>query len=42
VDPGKDAILLDLSQVEIEERISRSLDALGGSSGSSRAWGARP
>ena len=33
VDPGKDAILLDLSQVEIEERISRSLDALGGSSG---------
>ena len=33
VDPGKDAILLDLSQVEIEERISRSLDAIGGSSG---------
>ena len=33
IDPGKDAILLDLSQVEIEERISRSLDALGGSSG---------
>jgi uncharacterized protein len=33
VDPGKDAILLDLSQVEIEERISRSMDALGGSAG---------
>lgn len=33
VDPGKDAILLDLSQVEIEERISRSLDTVGGSSG---------
>ena len=33
VDPGKDAILLDLSQVEIEERISRSLDTIGGSSG---------
>jgi polysaccharide deacetylase 2 family uncharacterized protein YibQ len=33
VDPGKDAILLDLSQVEIEERISRSLDAIGGSTG---------
>ena len=29
VDPGKDAILLDLSRVEIEERISRSLGALG-------------
>ena len=29
VDPGKNAILLDLSRVEIEERISRSLGALG-------------
>jgi uncharacterized protein len=28
VDPGKDAILLDLSRVEIEERINRSLDAV--------------
>lgn len=33
VDPGKDAILLDLSRVEIEERINRSLDAVGPSSG---------
>jgi polysaccharide deacetylase 2 family uncharacterized protein YibQ len=29
VDPGKNAILLDLSRVEIEERISKSLGALG-------------
>jgi hypothetical protein len=29
VDPGKNAILLDLSRVEIEQRISRSLGALG-------------
>jgi polysaccharide deacetylase 2 family uncharacterized protein YibQ len=29
IDPGKDAILLDLSRVEIEERISRSLGTLG-------------
>ena len=33
VDPGKDAILLDLSRVEIEERINRCLDAVGGASG---------
>jgi polysaccharide deacetylase 2 family uncharacterized protein YibQ len=29
VDPGKDAILLDLSRVEIEERINRSLASVG-------------
>lgn len=29
VDPGKDAILLDLSRVEIEERINRCLSAVG-------------
>jgi polysaccharide deacetylase 2 family uncharacterized protein YibQ len=29
VDPGKDAILLDLSRVEIEERINRNLSAIG-------------
>jgi polysaccharide deacetylase 2 family uncharacterized protein YibQ len=33
VDPGKDAILLDLSRVEIEERINRSLDAVGPATG---------
>jgi len=33
VDPGKDAILLDLSRVEIEERINRSLDAVGQANG---------
>jgi len=29
VDPGKDAILLDLSRIEIEDRISRCLSAVG-------------
>lgn len=29
IDPGKDAILLDLSRIEIEDRIARSLSALG-------------
>jgi len=29
VDPGKDAILLDLSRIEIEERITRCLSAIG-------------
>jgi len=29
MDPGKDAILLDLSQVEIEDRIARGLSAVG-------------
>ena len=29
VDPGKDAILLDLSQVEIEDRITRGLSTVG-------------
>jgi polysaccharide deacetylase 2 family uncharacterized protein YibQ len=29
VDPGKDAILLDLSRIEIEERITRCLSAVG-------------
>jgi len=29
VDPGKDAILLDLSRIEIEERIARCLSAIG-------------
>ena len=33
VDPGKDAILLDLSRVEIEERINRCLDAVGSARG---------
>jgi hypothetical protein len=33
VDPGKDAILLDLSQVEIEERMNRCLAAIGPSQG---------
>jgi polysaccharide deacetylase 2 family uncharacterized protein YibQ len=33
VDPGRSAILLDLSRVEIEERINRSLDAVGPASG---------
>jgi polysaccharide deacetylase 2 family uncharacterized protein YibQ len=33
VDPGKNAILLDLSRVEIEERISKSLGALGAPQG---------
>jgi hypothetical protein len=33
VDPGKDAILLDLSRVEIEERINRCLDAVGQANG---------
>ncbi len=29
VDPGKDAILLDLSRIEIEDRIARCLSAIG-------------
>jgi len=29
VDPGKDAILLDLSRIEIEDRITRCLSAIG-------------
>jgi polysaccharide deacetylase 2 family uncharacterized protein YibQ len=29
VDPGKDAILLDLSRIEIEDRITRCLSAVG-------------
>jgi hypothetical protein len=29
VDPGKDAILLDLSRIEIEDRIARCLNAVG-------------
>lgn len=33
IDPGKDAILLDLSRVEIEERINRSLAAVGQADG---------
>ena len=33
VDPGKDAILLDLSRVEIEDRIARGLSAVGPASG---------
>jgi len=33
VDPGKDAILLDLSQVEIEERMNRCLASVGPSQG---------
>jgi len=33
VDPGKDAILLDLSQVEIEERMNRCLANVGPSQG---------
>lgn len=33
VDPGKNAILLDLSRVEIEERIDKSLSAVGAADG---------
>jgi uncharacterized protein len=33
VDPGKDAILLDLSRVEIEERINRCLASVGSARG---------
>jgi hypothetical protein len=33
VDPGKDAILLDLSRVEIEERINRGLSTVGPAQG---------
>lgn len=33
VDPGRDAILLDLSRVEIEERVNRCLDAVGQANG---------
>ena len=33
VDPGKDAILLDLSRVEIEERINRCLSTVGSAQG---------
>jgi polysaccharide deacetylase 2 family uncharacterized protein YibQ len=29
IDPGKDAILLDLSRIEIEDRVTRCLSALG-------------
>jgi polysaccharide deacetylase 2 family uncharacterized protein YibQ len=29
VDPGKDAILLDLSRIEIEDRVTRCLSAVG-------------
>lgn len=32
-DPGKDAILLDLSRIEIEDRIARSLSAIGTAEG---------
>ena len=32
-DPGKDAILLDLSRIEIEDRIARSLSAIGTTQG---------
>jgi len=32
-DPGKDAILLDLSRIEIEDRIARSLSAIGTAQG---------
>jgi len=32
-DPGKDAILLDLSRIEIEDRIARSLSAIGEAQG---------
>lgn len=33
VDPGKDAILLDLSRIEVEERMNRSLAAVGSAQG---------
>ena len=33
VDPGKEAILLDLSRIEIEDRIARSLSAIGATQG---------
>jgi polysaccharide deacetylase 2 family uncharacterized protein YibQ len=33
LDPGKDAILLDLTQVEIEDRITRGLSTVGASRG---------
>ena len=33
IDPGKDAILLDLSRIEIEDRIARSLSTIGTAEG---------